>query len=198
MRKAATALVLFFLTIPCFAGTLPEIRRILTTALENERQAAARYDAFAAKATEQGYEGAAQLFRACAKAERVHAQRFMATMEARGIPVPAEGTFSFNPGNTEDNLRAAAAAEIGERDGMYRDAIETAQRANDEEIAKIFDQTRDAEVEHANLCATSARNMESMKSAHRYFVCDECGYTTDIDLPLCPSCRVNKHPHSVD
>jgi len=34
-----------------------------------------------------------------------------------------------------------------------------------------------------------------MKDAKSYYVCLACGYTTEVKLPFCPSCRHNEMEH---
>lgn len=170
-----------------------DVRYVLVNALTNEREAVAKYELFARKADEEGYRGAAALFRAQAQAERTHAGRFAALLRANDIPLPPEQTFTPNVGTTGENLRAAISAERAERDGTYRDAIETCTLHNATEVAKVFDQTRDSEVEHLNLCDAAARDLDSMKKAKAFYVCGKCGYTTDVSLPFCPACE-HKHP----
>ncbi|HUP44795.1 MAG TPA: ferritin family protein [Thermoanaerobaculia bacterium] len=175
-----------------------EIRLIVEKALAGEREAIARYDAFAVKADEEGYDGAATLFRAQAQAERVHAARFEKILRDRGHEVPAAAAQRPAVGDTGGNLRAAASAEAAERDGIYRDAVETCRTHGAADLAKLFDQTRDSEVEHGNLCMAAARNLEAMKARRAYYVCGACGYTTDVKLPLCPACRLRQPPERVD
>ena len=165
------------------------VQRVLTSAVIGERQAIARYNAFAVKAEEEGYLGAAALFRAAAKAESIHLRRFTALMVERNLAVPAEGAVKVDAGSTRENLRDALLAENAERDGSYIFAIRTANDDNDPGVAKVFDETRDAEVEHGNLCNEALRHLDDMKTAHEYYVCEHCGYTTNVRLPLCPSCR---------
>ncbi len=195
MKRVIFGVVLLLIALPATAADkpiAPDVRAVMERALANERDAVIRYTAFAARAAEEGYLGAAALFTAQARAEKIHAQRFAAALKERSVPVPPEGsTYKPAVGSTAANLRDAAVAENGERDGIYRDAIETARRHNDPEIAKMFDQTRDVEVEHANLCAAAARNLDSMKEQRTYYVCDRCGYTTDIALGRCPDCAHN-------
>lgn len=188
----------FLLAVTVLLATPVPVQKALTNAVNNERAAAARYDAFAAKADEEGYIGAAALFRACAKAERIHLQRFLALMSERDLPAPAEPQLKTAAGSTRENLHTAISLEQGERDSTYLAAINACNEAKDEEASKVFDVTRDAEVEHANLAAAALRNLESMKSAHEYYVCEHCGYTTEVKLPLCPSCRDAKAPTPVD
>jgi rubrerythrin len=175
-----------------------KVRNVLDRSLRNELETAARYDLFAAKAVEEGYPGAASLFRAGAEAERVHARRFEQAMRERGVAVP-----DFNPGevkigSTLENLRLSASLEVAERDGIYREGIDAAREARDEKLVRVFDQTRDTEVEHANLMQAAARQLEQLRNPREYHVCGECGYTTDVDLPMCVLCRSKKHPHTVD
>ncbi len=179
--------------------TLPhDVRTVLQRALANERETVARYEAFARKADEEGYRGAAALFRAQAQAERTHGERFATALRAHDITPPAEETVSPAVGTTADNLRNAASAERTERDGIYREAIETCNLHSATEIAKLFDQTRDSEVEHANLCTAAARDVEAMKEPKTYYVCGKCGYTTDVRLPFCPACQHKAQPAAVE
>lgn len=201
MKRTLMVIALSSIALATVAATksLPyEVRTALQRALVNEREAVARYEAFARKADEEGYRGAAALFRAQAQAERVHGQRFEAALRAHEVALPAGETFSPVVGSTGDNLRNAASAERAERDGAYREAIETCNLHSATEIAKLFDQTRDSEVEHANLCTTASHDLESMKEARTYYVCDKCGYTTDVKLPFCPACQHKKAPTAVD
>jgi rubrerythrin len=188
------ALLLMVSAAVAAEGLRAEVRMIVEKALAGERDAIARYEAFAVKAEEEGYPGAASLFRAAARGEKAHANRFARILKQHGHNVP-EGT-GHHPlvGDTADNLRTAAAAEVAERDGIYREAVETCRLHKADDLAKIFDQTRDSEVEHNNLCQAAARNLESMKQDKRYYVCNECGYTTDVKLPLCAACRSKEPP----
>ena len=51
------------------------VREAVETAIRHEREAVVRYEAFAAKADEEGYPGAAALFRAQAASEATHEKR---------------------------------------------------------------------------------------------------------------------------
>jgi rubrerythrin len=191
MKRAV--LVLIILVSAAALAAPFGIQRVLTNAVIGERQAIARYTAFAAKADDEGYPGAAGLFRACAKAESIHLRRFTALMVERNLDVPPEAPVKVDVGSTRDNLITSFAAETAERDSTYLYAIRAANDDHDDAVAKTFDETRDVEVEHANLCSEASRNLSDMKTAHDYYVCERCGYTTNVRLPLCPSCR-DGHP----
>lgn len=191
----ASAVILFLAA----ADRLPsEVRRVLEDALAGERTAVARYEAYAIKADEEGYKGAAALFRAQARAERTHAERFAKAMKGAGMIVPDDNAPKPTVNATDDNLRIAASVEGGERDGMYRDAVDTCKRHGATELAKLFEQARDSETEHANLCAAAARNLGGMKDGKTYYVCSGCGYTTDVKLGFCPSCRLREPLDGID
>lgn len=194
MKRGLFCVMALLLAIGAFAAdrTSPAVARLLERAVNNEYEAAARYDAYAAKAVADGYAGAASIFKAQAKAERIHAQRFAKIMKDRGLTPPAENAPSPTVWATVENLRAAASSETQERDGIYKEAIETARQYNDTEVATAFDNARDSEVEHANLCSTASRSLDSLKEPKAMHVCDRCGYTTDVRLPLCPVCRADK------
>jgi rubrerythrin len=195
MKWAVLILALLFplITLAAEPRTPFGVQRILTNAVAGERQAIARYDAYAAKADDEGYLGAAALFRACAKAEAIHLRRFTALMIERNLAVPPEATVKVDVGSTGQNLENAFSAETAERDSVYLYAIRVANDDHDEAVAKTFDETRDVEVEHANLFSDALRNLADMKAPHEYYVCDRCGYTTNVPLSLCPSCR-DRHP----
>ncbi len=203
MKPLIVVSILMFVALPLVAAAdqpLPsDVRVTIEKAIANERQAVVRYNAFAEKAEQEGYPGAASLFRAMAQGENVHAKRFAEVLQAHGIAVPPESD-NYKPmvGSTATNLRTAATNETAERDGMYRDAIIACEKSGDSATAKIFDQTRDVEVEHANLCTNASHNLESLKTAKTYYICDLCGYTTDVRLPLCPDCMHKDKVHPVE
>lgn len=174
-----------------------KVHVVLEKALLNEREAVARYEAFAQKAAEEGYPGAASLFRAAAAAEGVHASRFAQALRDRGAQVAEAPSFQPAVETTAENLRTASLAELHERDQMYREAIQVAGEARDEALVTVFDETRDAEVEHANLMAGAMRQLDSLKTEKTYYVCEKCGYTSDFSMPLCALCRVHEKPHEV-
>src|SRR6478672_10927704 len=130
---------LLALTATLFAAPFP-VQKALTNAVNTERAAAARYEAFAAKAEAEGYLGVANLFRACAKAERIHLQRFLGLMTARDIAPPPEALPKIDVGTTRENLQTAISLEQGERDSVYLFAINACNEAKDERASKIFDE----------------------------------------------------------
>jgi rubrerythrin len=161
---------------------------LLQSAVTGERNAQARYHAFAVKADEEGFAGVASLFRACERAEKSHEERFAQLLKKKGAALP-EGTEEPKVGETRANIQAALEAEQSERDSIYHDAFEAAEKAGEKEVAKAFDRARTAEAEHANLLMAANWNFNSMKEKRTYFVCSGCGFTSETKLPRgCPLC----------
>ncbi|HEX2835324.1 MAG TPA: ferritin family protein [Thermoanaerobaculia bacterium] len=200
MKRALFVLVLISIALCAIAATtLPrDVVALLQRSLAREREAVARYELFARKADEEGFRGVAALFRAQAQAERTHAARFTALLREHDVVIPGEETPLPEPGSTRENLATAAAAERAERDGDYREAVETCNLHGQTDLAKVFDQTRDSEVEHANLCTAAARDLDSMREPKTFYVCGKCGYTTDVRLPFCPACQHKSAPAAVE
>lgn len=195
--SVAILLSVLFASVASAQNVTFQVRHMLDRAYNTEMETAHKYDLFAQKADEEGYPGAANLFRAAARAERVHATRLEKAMKERGIPIPEVSDTAPKIDGTADNLRSSASQELSERDVMYKEALAAAKDARDDALYAVFDQTRDVEVEHANLMSAAARQMNAMKENKPYYVCDECGYTSDLELPLCALCRNRDHPHTV-
>lgn len=163
----------------------------LQTALNGEFTARARYRAFADKATEEGYGQIASLFHACARAEEIHAGRFMSLVQARG----GEGMAvmeAFELRSTRENLQTAWAWEKKERDQLYPTFAEAALAAGDKRAAEAFDMVRNAEIEHANLCQEALNRLDELKGSdpRSYWVCKGCGYVTPVYAGgACPFCK---------
>lgn len=190
MNWMSLLFVLFAAAQPAEQTTCAQVQKALNDAIARERLAIVRYEAFAAKAEAEGYAGVAKLFHAGASSEAIHLRRFSTLMKERGLPLPAEEALHVEAGPTAKNLDDAIFAELAERDGAYREAIETCTVNRDSNALKVFDQTRDAEVEHANLCKDAVNHLEQMKTSDKeYLVCSHCGYTTDLRLGFCPLCR---------
>jgi rubrerythrin len=194
--KGATRpfLILLSLLLLCGAAALiaqegePDLATLLGQAAAGERNAQARYAAFATKADEEGFGGVASLFRACGRAEKIHEEKFTQLLKKKGGTVP-EGIEEPKVGTTRENIAAALAAEQNERDAIYHDAFTAAEKAGEKEIAKAFDRARTAESEHANLLMAANWAVNSMKEKKTYFVCSGCGFTSETKLPRgCPLC----------
>ena len=94
----------------------------LMAAYNGESNAKAKYTEFAKKADQEGFAGAASLFRAAAKAEEVHATRHAEVIKKLGGTPKADIKLPEIK-STADNLKAALEGETYERDKMYPEFI---------------------------------------------------------------------------
>lgn len=164
----------------------------LQAAFNGESNAHARYLAFANKASEEGYEGVASLFRAAARAEEIHATNHAAVLRAFG-GMPDAKIESAIVKSTRENLSAAIKGETYERDEMYPVFIRTADGEKAAEAVRTFQFALAAEAEHANLYADAMTNLAGLTTARVFYVCPVCGFTTaKADLERCPTCTTPK------
>lgn len=162
----------------------------LQTAYNGESNARARYLAFAAQAEADGYPVVASLFRAAADAEGIHAANHAVVIRQMGAE-PAATIEKAVVKTTEENLRAAIAGEIHERDTMYPEFVKNAKAARIPEAVRTFTLALAAEAGHARLYTEDLKELARLKghAAQAYNVCPVCGYTTPKrDLKGCPTC----------
>ena len=161
----------------------------LQDAFNGESNANARYEAFAVKADDEGYTQVASLFRAAAKAEKIHADNHAKVIESLGA-TPKADVKTPEVKSTKENLEAAIKGETYERDVMYPEFIAAAKKEGNKEAVKAFNYAKTAEAEHARMYGEDLKNLESLKGkTQTYWVCTICGYTVPkIDFDKCPSC----------
>ncbi len=164
----------------------------LMAAFNGESNAHAKYVEFAKKADQEGFAGAAGLFRAAARAEEIHAKNHADVIQKMGgtpkadIKLPAIG-------DTSQNLKAAIEGETYERDTMYPGFISEAQAAGNKDAIKTFKMAVSAEAEHAKLYTAASTTLPTWKAAKAFYVCPVCGKTvTVVDFSKCPVCFTEK------
>lgn len=164
----------------------------LLTSLKNELTARSRYIAYAEKADAEGYKQVASLFRAQARAEEVHAERFQSVLKKLNVTPPMEYELPM-AADTKTNLAAVIDIERQERDGIYPQFIQEAMAENQREAVQAFELAKSTEVEHFNLCNEASQKLDEMKSAHDYYVCGVCGFTTPyLVFAKCPACSAGR------
>lgn len=166
----------------------------LQAALEGESNASAKYEAFARKADEEKLPGIASLFRAAARAEKIHADNHAEVIRALG-GTPVVRLAGIVAGSTRENLESAIKGESYERDTMYPLFLTRAKAAGLKEAVRTFNYARTAEMEHAKLYQGALALFEQGKdlATSTYYVCTVCGYTTTkLDFKKCPSCFNSK------
>lgn len=137
-----------------------------------ESQAFQKYTAFAKKADEEGFKGAAKLFRAAAAAEKNHAQ---SQLRILGL---------LN--STADNLKAGIEGETYEFTHMYPGFIESSKEEGDSASQRAFYLANEAEKAHAALYQDA---LSDLSADSDYYVCSVCGYIHKKEAPeKCPVC----------
>ncbi len=191
MKKCAFSLALLLVVALTLSASAFATKTLdnLQTAFNGESNANARYLAFAKQADKEGYQQAASLFRAAARAEEIHAQNHAVVIKKLG-GTPQAKIDTPEVKTTADNLIVAIKGEVYERDVMYPDFIKQARTERDKAAIETFNYALTAEADHAKLYTNAKENLGTMKTAGvKYYVCTICGYTTaKIDFEKCPSC----------
>ncbi len=190
--------MLFALLVPA-AVAIKESTTQSTATLDNlqdafngESNAHHRYLAFATRADVEGYAQVASLFRATAKAEEFHARNHAEIIRKMGGEPKARIETPVVK-STAENLAAARDGEIYERDTMYPPMIDEAKHSNHPEAVRTFNYALKTEAEHARLFTDALKNIEKMKKAATYYVCNVCGYTVQtVNFLRCLVCGHSK------
>ncbi len=201
MKILTTIALIAILVSAAFAATDQQIKtgtslENLQTAFNGESNAHARYLAFAQKADEEGYGKVANLFRAAAKAEEIHARNHAEVIKKlSGNPTAKIETPVVK--TTRENLEAAIKGETYERDVMYPAFLKVARAESNKDAIQTLNYAKSAEAGHANLYTEALKNLDQMKGAgDGYYVCKTCGNTVKkIDFAKCPTCFTPKHEY---
>ena len=162
----------------------------LQAAFNGESNAHAKYQAYAKKATEEGYLKVAALFRAAAAAEEIHFNNHAAVIKSMGATPKAEIKVpAIN--STKENLAEAIKGETYEQTVMYPSFLAQAEKEHNSDAIQTFNYAKTAEGEHAKLYKKALSNLNDWKVADiGFFVCPTCGYTVEgkptfKDCPVC-------------
>lgn len=151
-------------------------------AFAGESLARCRYNLFAEKAREEGYEQIADIFDVTAFNEQEHARVWYKILEDGNIPT------------TVDNLESAAKSENEEWTVIYQDYAREAMKEELPEIAGLFRRIAEIERSHEMRFRKLLANIETDSVFEKEDVvvwqCINCG---DIDVakmapPVCPVC----------
>jgi rubrerythrin len=158
----------------------------LFAAFEGESNTHARYVAFAAKADEEGFHGAASLFRAAGRAEQIHAANHARVIKQLG----GEARCAIHPivvTTTRENLRSALDGEAHEIESMYPSFIAEAKARGNVSAVRTLTGALEAEKAHARLYGEAIALFKSGKSdswiasAREFYVCPVCGDTAETE-----------------
>ncbi len=161
----------------------------LQAAFNGETNAKAKYEAYAAKANEEGYKSVAALFRAAALSESVHARKHGAVIEKEGAK-PNAVLNDIEVKSTRENLEAALKGESYEMETMYPEFLKQAEKEKNAMAVRTFRGAMMAEKEHARFYALALKELDAWRAPGKVFlVCEVCGYTSmDMGLKKCPVC----------
>jgi rubrerythrin len=166
----------------------------LQVVYNGESNAHERYLAFAKQAESEGYGEVASLFRAAARAEKIHAMNHAAVIEELGA-VPSAKIEEPGLKSTRENLEAAVKGETYERDEMYPNFLKQARADRNSRAVRTLNLAKTAEAEHARLYSEMLASLDRLKGtkATAFYVCPVCGYTVrETNFAKCPSCFTSK------
>jgi rubrerythrin len=182
---------------------MSKTRQNLEQAIHGESRAYVRYLAFSEKAEEEGYPGAARLFRATARAEWVHATSHQHALGKENdvlenLKSPeklAEAVRALRAegkiGETVENLESAVEGETYEFKKMYPPMIGDAVAEGETEARHSLEYAMSIEMVHAKLLKKALADPSSVEVS-AYYVCPVCGHTAAEKAPRkCPYCGVD-------
>ena len=157
----------------------------LMAAFSGESEARNKYTYFASVAKKEGYEQISAIFLDTANNEKEHAKMWF--KELKGI------------GNTEENLKAAAAGENYEWTDMYAQFAKEAEEEGFTELAKKFQMVAKIEKSHEERYLKLLNNVEMQKvfekAEETMWECRNCGHLV-IGKKAPQVCPVCAHPQS--
>jgi rubrerythrin len=176
---------------PSGTGTLENT----VMAFRDELRVEKVYLAFAEKAQKEGYLSVANLFRAVAFSESIHARNLAVAVKSLGGVKDSGPSEAVETGSTRENLRAAIAAEMREWQKTYPQYLARADAENIMLPKRSFSYARSSENQHARLFEEALGSLESWKDGSKsFFVCQHCGYVTEkLPHSVCPECRFAKY-----
>jgi rubrerythrin len=170
----------------------------LLTAFAGESQARNRYTFFASKAKKEGFVQISHIFEETANQEKEHAKRLFKFLEGGEVEIQAAFPAGVI-GSTAENLKAAAAGEHYEWEGMYPEFAVVARDEGFEAIASTFEAIAVAEKQHEKRYLGLLQNVEAgtvfKKESKVVWRCRNCGYLHEgEEAPdTCPACA---HPQA--
>jgi len=195
-KMAALFVAIAAFAVSCASPKPKETVENLKAAISGETDASAKYQAFSAKAEEDGYYNIAKMFAAASAAEAIHIKNHNEALVEMDEELfnPTAKTPEVN--DMVANLLDAIAGETYEFTVMYPGFIETAIAEDCIEALISFSMANDAEAEHARLYAEALEILNTTGTdetvASVWHVCPKCGdlFNTIEGLDNCPICGV--------
>lgn len=196
----ALALVLVSLLLGC-GGKEPEQPAVAKpeVTLENLQTAYSKatrhmdmYRQFAKQAEKEKLPVIANLYRAAARSEEIHAAHHANLLKSQGIEPQMPTIEPVVVGTTIQTLKMALSSEGIEAESMYPNLVRTATLEKFEEAGRQFELCRDGDLRQQELFREAHdRALKVGKVA--YWVCPGCGYIITSDaMEECPLCTTKK------
>lgn len=176
----------------------------LAKAFIGESQARNRYTFYSKIAKKEGYEQIADIFLVTADNEREHAKwlfrminQLKENLSEDLNELKVEGEVPLTLDNTIGNLKAAISGERYERETMYPEFADTAEKEGFNDIATRLRAIGKSEEHHEARYMKLLKELEGetvfKKAGKVQWVCRKCGYVHEGEIPpeSCPSCS---HP----
>lgn len=154
----------------------------LKAAIAGESGASVKYELFAEKAQEEGYEQIANIFREASFNEKEHTKLWLKFLNGGELL------------STPENLKAAIAGEHYEWTEMYKQFAEDAEEEGFDILAAKFKLVAGIEAMHEERYAKLLKNIEDdevfSKDDDVEWICENCGFSmTGKEAPsMCPVC----------
>jgi rubrerythrin len=166
----------------------------LLTSFAGESQARNRYTFAASVARKEGFIQIAGIFEDTAENERLHAKRMFKFLEGGTVEITASYP-AGNPGNTSENLEAAANGELEEHSVIYPAFAKKAREEGFPAVAAMYDAVSNAERQHERRFRNLLENVRAGTVFKRPTIvkwrCNKCGYIHEgTEAPkVCPACN---------
>jgi len=201
MKRLFELTVLFIavatFNVSCGSTKFKKTIENLKAAITGETNASATYQAFSAKAAEEGYPNIAMMFAAASAAEAIHVKNHNAVLVKLGEeafnPSPEKPTVN----TTVDNIKAAIEGETYEFTVMYPEFIAIATTEQCTDALTSLNWANDAEKTHARLYTQTLEILKTTESdetvASVWYTCPKCGelFNTIEEVNRCPLCGTN-------
>jgi rubrerythrin len=166
-------------------------------ALEVQNQA--RFDAYAAKAGEEGYKSVVTLFRALSASQEVLIKKRAGIIKTLGGSVPEAKLSAPVVKSTKENLEAVLAMDLGPKNAAYGDYARQAEAAKVVPAVYSFKGALATEAEYVKACRQALGELDAWKDAGKTFaVCQVCAYLVQGKPPtVCPICSAPQEKFTV-
>ncbi|OGS02811.1 MAG: hypothetical protein A2204_06430 [Elusimicrobia bacterium RIFOXYA1_FULL_47_7] len=161
------------------------------TAYNGELNAREKYLAFAAKAEEEGFLKAAQLFKAAALSKEVHAAKRAELIKSLG-DTPKADIRKQTVRSTKENIAEAIKLENYETASLYPGFLSQAGKDDIRGAVLGFNSAIKVGAGRKKLFIEAQNNLASWKQPSAgFYVCRVCGnLVKTIDFEYCPICKV--------